>query len=113
MIFRKRFNLPSGALLFAESLTKISKQTVNFSNIPKKPFPLTPSKKYLMIEEFKDELKSLKKIFNEIKKTRIINRTRNKRNKKWHKKKVKYVRRWNKRYTRKVRCRFNNFNNKM
>ena len=35
-----------------------------------------------MIEEFKDELKSLKKIFNEIKKTRIINRTRNKRNKK-------------------------------
>ena len=89
MIFRKRLNLPSGALLFAESLTKISKQTV------------------------KDELKSLKKIFNEIKKTRIINRTRNKRNKKWHKKKVKYVRWWNKRYTRKVRCRFNNFNNKM
>ena len=72
MIFRKRFNLPSGALLFAESLTKISKQTVNFSNIPKKPFPLTPSKKYLMIEEFKDELKSLKKIFNEIKKLELL-----------------------------------------
>ena len=31
-----------------------------------------------MIEEFKDELKSLKNIFNEIKKTRIIKRTRNK-----------------------------------
>ena len=31
-----------------------------------------------MIEEFKDELKSWKNIFNEIKKTRIIKRTRNK-----------------------------------
>ena len=72
MIFRKRFNLPFGALLFAESLTKISKQTVNFSNIPKKPFPLTPSKKYLLIEEFKDELKSLKNIFNEIKKLELL-----------------------------------------
>ena len=35
-----------------------------------------------MTEEFKDALKSLKNIFNEIKKTRIIKRTRNKRNKK-------------------------------
>ena len=78
MIFRKRFNLPSGALLFAESLTKISKQTVNFSNIPKKPFPLTPSKKYLMIKEFKDEIKGLRNILNEIKKTRTIEKTRNK-----------------------------------
>ena len=31
-----------------------------------------------MIKEFKDELKSLKTILNEIKKTRIIKRTRNK-----------------------------------
>ena len=68
----------------AESLTNKyklfgtkSKQTVNFSNIPKKPFPLTPSKKYIMIEEFKDEIKGLKYIFNEIK-NRIIKRTRNK-----------------------------------
>ena len=36
-----------------------SKQTVNFSNIPKKPFPLTPSKKYIMIEKFMDELKNI------------------------------------------------------
>ena len=38
-----------------------SKQTVNFSNIPKKPFPLTSSDKYIMIEEFKDEIKRFKK----------------------------------------------------
>ena len=67
LIFRKKFNLPSGTLLSAErssneynsaeSLTNKyrlsgtkSKQAVNFSNIPKKPFPLTPSKKYIMIE---------------------------------------------------------------
>ena len=43
---------------------------------------LTPPKKYIMIEEFKDELKSLKNILNEIEKTRIIKRTRNKGNKK-------------------------------
>ena len=28
--------------------------------MPKKPFPLTPSKKYLMIKEFKDEIEGLK-----------------------------------------------------
>ena len=43
---------------------------------------LTPSKKYIMVEEFKVELKSFKNILNEIKKTRIIKRTRNKRTKK-------------------------------
>ena len=42
---------------------------------------LTPPKKYIMIEEFKDELKSLKNILNN-RKTRIIKRTRNKGNKK-------------------------------
>ena len=101
LIFRKKINLPSGTLLSlssyvdiecgsaeynsAESLTNKyklfktkSKQTINFSNIPKIPFSLTPSKKYIMIKEFKDELKSLKTILNEIKKTRIIKRTRNK-----------------------------------
>ena len=31
-----------------------------------------------MIEEFKDEIKSLRNILNEIKKIRIIKRTRNK-----------------------------------
>ena len=35
-----------------------------------------------MIEEFKDDIKSFKNILNEIKKTRIIKRTRNKGNKK-------------------------------
>ena len=72
--FRKQSNLPFGTLS-AESLpnkyqlfeTK-SKQIVNFSDIPKKPFPVTPSKKYIMIEEFKDRIKGLKNILNEIKK---------------------------------------------
>ena len=66
LIVRKKFNLPSGTLSAerssnkynsAESLTNKyklsgtkSKQAVNFSKIPKKPFPLTPSKKYIMIE---------------------------------------------------------------
>ena len=35
-----------------------------------------------MIEEFKDDLKSFKNILNEIKKTRIIKRTRYRGNKK-------------------------------
>ena len=39
---------------------------------------LAPSKKYIMIEEFKDKLRDLKNILNEIKKTRTIERTRNK-----------------------------------
>ena len=113
LIYRKKFSLPFGSLPSTEcnsieynsaellkSLTNKyklfrtkSKQTVNFFNIPNKPFPLTPSKKYIMIEEFNDELKSLKNILNEIKKTRISKRTRHKRNKKLYKKKVKYVRR--------------------
>ena len=46
-----------------------SKQTVNFLNIQNKP--LTPSKKYIMIEEFKDGIKGLKNILNEIKETRL------------------------------------------
>ena len=66
LIVRKKFNLPSGTLSAerssnkynsAESLTNKyklsgtkSKWAVNFSNIPKKLFPLTPSKKYIMIE---------------------------------------------------------------
>ena len=73
---------------------------------------LAPSKKYRMIEEFKDKLKNLKNILNEVKKTRIIKRTRNI-NKKWYKKKVKYARWWNKQYLGKLRRRFNDFNTKM
>ena len=77
LIFRKESNLAFGTLLSlssyvdieynpAESLTNKqkrfgmkSKQTINF---------LAPSKKYKMIEEFKDELGGLKNILNEIKK---------------------------------------------
>ena len=46
------------------------------------PSFLAPSNKYIMIEEFKDELRDLKNILNEIKKTGTIERTRNKLNKK-------------------------------
>ena len=81
LIFRKKFNLPSRTPLFLSSYVDIectsaeslrnkyklfgtkSKQTANLSTL---------SKKYLMIKEFKDELKSLKNILNEIKKTKII-----------------------------------------
>ena len=92
LIYRKKFSLPFGSLPPAEcssieynsaellkSLTNKyklfgtkSKQTVNFFNIPNKPFPLTPSKKYIMIEEFNDELKSLKNILNEIEKLGLV-----------------------------------------
>ena len=60
LIFRKKFNLHSGTLLSAESLADKSKQTVDFSNLPKKTFPLTPSRKYVTFREFNDEFKSLK-----------------------------------------------------
>ena len=76
LIFRKKINLPSGTLLSAkcnstESLTNKSKQTVNFSNIPKIPFSLAPSKKYIIIEEFKDK-RSLKNILNGIKNLKLL-----------------------------------------
>ena len=45
-----------------------SKQTVFL----KMSFSLTPSKKYTMIEEFKDRLKSLKNILNKIKKLNFL-----------------------------------------
>ena len=76
LIFRKTINLPSGTLLSAkcnstESLTNKSKQTVNFSNKPKIPFSLAPSKKYIIIEEFKDK-RSLKNILNGIKNLKLL-----------------------------------------
>ena len=76
LIFRKKINLPSGTLLSAkcnstESLTNKSKQTVNFSNKPKIPFSLVPSKKYIIIEEFKDK-RSLKNILNGIKNLKLL-----------------------------------------
>ena len=45
-----------------------SKQTVNFSKVS---VSLAPSKKYTMIEEFKDERQGFKNILNEIKETKI------------------------------------------
>ena len=42
-------------------------------------FSLAPLKKYVLIEKFKNELKNLKNILNEIKKkTKLTQRTRNK-----------------------------------
>ena len=76
LIFRKELNLPSRTLPSlssyddieyncAESLTNKyklfgtkSKRTIN---------SLAPSKKYIMIEEFKDKPRGLKNILNEIK----------------------------------------------
>ena len=79
LIFRKKSNLSSYFDIeynSAESLTNKyklfgtkSKRTIN---------SLAPSKKYIMIEESKDELRDFKKILNEIKKTGTIERTRNK-----------------------------------
>ena len=95
----------------AESLTNKyklfrtkSKRTIN---------SLAPSKKYIMIKEFKDELRGLKNILNEIKNTGTIERTRNKWNKKWKKKKIKYAGWWNEGYLRKVKCKSNDFRTKM
>ena len=48
----------------------------------KTPSFLVPSQKYIMIEEFKDELTGLTNILNEMKKTGAIERTKNKLNKK-------------------------------
>ena len=42
----------------------------------KTPSFLAPSKKYIMIEEFKDEIRDIEKLFNEIKKTGTIEKTR-------------------------------------
>ena len=65
-----------------------------------------------MIEEFKDDVKGCSKnILNAIKKLELWREQEI--NKKWNKKKVKYVRWWNKRYIKKVRCRFNNFKTEM
>ena len=83
LVFRKNSNLSSYFDIeynSAESLTNKfklfgtkSKWTIN---------SLAPSKKYIMIEAFKDKLRDLKNILNEIKKTGAIERTRNKWNKK-------------------------------
>lgn len=45
-----------------------------FSGVPKKPFPLTLSKKYIVMEKIKNKLKSLKNMLNEIKKKLELHR---------------------------------------
>ena len=47
-------------------------RTKSKQQIPKMSFPLTPSKKYIIIQEFKDEIKGLKNILNEIKKLELL-----------------------------------------
>ena len=54
-----------------------------FSGVPKKSFPLTPSKKYIVMEKIKNKLKSLRNMLNEIKKLELhreqeINETKRK-----------------------------------
>ena len=71
LIFRKKCNLSSyfdNEYKYKLFGTK-SKRTINSS---------APSKKYKTIEEFKDGLRDLKNILNEIKITGTIERTRNK-----------------------------------
>ena len=60
--------------------------TKSKQQIPKMSFPLTPSKKYIIIKEFKDEIKDLKNILNENKKLESL------REKEINKKKIKYAR---------------------
>ena len=79
LIFRKKSNFSSYFGIkynSAESLTNKykllgtkSKLTIN---------SLAPLKKYIMIEKFKDEIRDLKNILNEMKKTGTIERIRNK-----------------------------------
>ena len=87
LIFRKKFNLPSGTLLSAEWNSIEHSSTKSLTNkhklfgakskllvfqIYQKTFFFSNSKKYIMIEELKDELKSLTNIFNEIKKLELL-----------------------------------------
>ena len=76
LIFKTESNLSSGTLLplssyvdieynSAESLT--NKQKLFGTKSKRKINSFAPSKKYIMIEEFKDELRGLKNILNEIK----------------------------------------------
>ena len=77
-IFRKKFSLPSEPSAEQKSTKSIiqkynvfetkSQQTLNILNISKKTFSLTTSKKYIMIEKFKDRIKGFKNMLNEIKK---------------------------------------------
>ena len=113
--FRKKFNSKSsGTLLSAESLT-------NKSNIPKIPFSLGPSKKCIMIKQFKDKIKSLTNILNETKNLKLLRQQEINEIKNETKRKLDmldydindiYILETI-RYLRNVRCQFNNFNTKM
>ena len=58
------------------------------------------------VKEFRNKLKDTKIILNEIKKLELL-REQKINEKKGNKKKVKYVRWWNKRHLRKIRCKCN------
>ena len=64
------------------------------------------------VKEFRNKLKDTKIILNEIKKLELL-REQKINEKKGNKKKVKYVRWWNKRHLRKIRCKCNYFKTKM
>ena len=77
LIFRKESNLSSGTLLSLSCYVDIEYNFAESLRNKYKPFgtnskrainSLAPSKKYIMMEEFKDELRGLKNILNEIKK---------------------------------------------
>ena len=98
--FLEESNLLSGTLLSLSSYVDIecnsaeslaNKYKLFETKLKRTINSLVSSKKYTMIEEFKDEQRGLKNILNEIKKTVAIERTRNKWSKKWNEKKIKYT----------------------
>ena len=102
--FLEESNLLSGTLLSLSSYVDIecnsaeslaNKYKLFETKLKRTINSLVSSKKYTMIEEFKDEQRGLKNILNEIKKTVAIERTRNKWSKKWNEKKIKYTGWWN------------------
>ena len=79
LIFRKKSNLPSYFNIECNSAESFTNKYKLFGTKSKRTTnSLATSKKYIMIEEFKAELRDLKNILNKIKKTETIERTRNK-----------------------------------
>ena len=79
LILRKKSNLSSYVDIEYNSAGSLTNKYKLFRTKSKRTTnSLAPSKKYIMIEEIKDELRGLKNILNEIKKTGTIEITRNK-----------------------------------
>ena len=69
LIFRKKSNLSSYFEIEYNSTESLTSKYKLFGTKSKRTInSLAPSKKYIMIEEFKDELRDLKNILNEMKK---------------------------------------------